>query len=271
MTGDRKGIDELIEVLGRLHWDPAKPPLSGGLRTAWPDLDRAWIVSWAKELERDMQLISAQLAEARAAAAPDDALVPTENTLWRLAAAREKLHAIIAFVFGVPCVRITRPTRRVPYFRVDERATRARLRALPQAEASEVLDADATLKGCLLLRHQLSHSLAPIVKARSVAWVEIGYVHDGRVYAYEATHLLPAGLGTDDLTPESLLERALGQLEKGLGALDSATAKLASLIDAVGELEPPPLIWRAEETGSFYSTREEASEASRASRKPTGS
>ncbi|MCC6224600.1 MAG: hypothetical protein IT201_14045 [Thermoleophilia bacterium] len=50
MTGDRTGIDQLIEALGGLNGDPAKPARSGGLRTAWPDLGRSWIVSWAKEL-----------------------------------------------------------------------------------------------------------------------------------------------------------------------------------------------------------------------------
>ncbi|MCC6224599.1 MAG: hypothetical protein IT201_14040 [Thermoleophilia bacterium] len=218
-----------------------------------------------------MRLISDKPTEARATAAPDDALVPTENALWRLAAAREKLHAIIALAFGVPCLRITRPTRRVLFVRVDERATKARLQDITHPEAREVLGADATLKSCLLLRHQLSHSLAPIVKAASVAWVEIGHGRNGGVYGYQAIALLPEGLPNTGLTSETLLQRALGQLEKGLGALDSATAKLASLIDAAGELEPPPVLWRADETGLLYATREEASAASRASSREAGS
>ena len=93
----------------------------------------------------------------------------------------------------------------------------------------------------------------------------------GGVYGYQAVALMPGGLQNAGLTSENLFERALREVQRGLDSLGTAVNGLTSLIDAVGELEPPPLIWRAEETGSFYSTREEASEASRASRKPTGS
>jgi len=53
-----------------------------------------------------MAIIATELAAARAAQEVDGARTPLENALWPLDSAREKLHALIALVFGVPSFNI---------------------------------------------------------------------------------------------------------------------------------------------------------------------
>jgi hypothetical protein len=92
--------------------------------------------------------------------------------------------------------------------------------------------------------------------------VEIGYVNERGVYDYAAQPLIPGGLGQlRDLRPATLMHRAVRSVDTGLRSLRRTVDVLADLLHAVGELEPPLLLWRADGIGLWFATRDEAEAA----------
>jgi hypothetical protein len=256
----------LIQAISKLRYDGLNQPASPSLRMGWPDMGRAWIRGWADELARDIAIIAAELAAARAAQDVDDARTPSENALWRLDSAREKLHALIALIFGVPSFHIGADKKQTLSFDPDDDDTRAKLKELQgdHSASAELLKHDATLKGSLLLRHQIAHSLAPVVNSVSLTWFEVGFISRGGVDGYEAKHLPAKGLKQmTDIGAEALLARSLRIAQSGLRALIGATNALAELTTEAAQLEPPPTIWYVTELQRSYADRTEASALSR--------
>jgi hypothetical protein len=262
----KAAAEALIEAVSELHYDPSNRPASQELRVGWPDLGRAWIRAWAEELGRDMSLISDQLGAARSS--EDAALARTalENALWRLDSAREKLHTVVALIFGVPSLRIGTDKKQTLSFRADDDETRAKLKEL-QADhdaAAELLRHDATLKGSLLLRHQIAHSLAPVVNYVSLTWFQRAIVERGGINHYMSHHLPARGLEQmTDVGDQALFGRSLRIAQSGLRALTAATNALADLTKSAGQLEPPPTIWYVVELSRSFADRAEALDASR--------
>ena len=249
-----------------LRYDGSKRPANDALRSAWPDLGRAWVAAWVDEVGRDASTIAADLRAARDAASDEQALTPLENAAWRLGAAREKLHAVIALAYGVPSLRIGNDAKQTLSFRPNIEDTRAKLRELRALSdaAQRVINADGELKASLLLRHQAAHSLAPLIKSHSLTLYEAAIIERGGVSYYESLHLPPKGLDKmSDIGSASLRERATRLLDGGLRALASAMSELATLLDETAELEPPPIIWKAMEANECFYTRAEASAKSR--------
>jgi hypothetical protein len=254
----------LVDAVSKLRYDGLNRPASDGLRLGWPDMGRAWIRSWIDELARDLSIIEGEIATARRAEDVDQARTPLENALWRLDSAREKLHAIIALIFDVPSLYIGKDKKQTLYFTPDDDETRAKLKELNHPAALELLKHDATLKSSLLLRHQIAHSLAPVVSSVSLTWFEVGFIVEGGVRWYEAKHLPAHGLKQmTDIGAEALLKRSLRIAQSGVRALYGAMVSLAELSNAVGELHPPPVIWYATELKRSYADRSEASRLSR--------
>jgi len=265
------GVDGAVETLRAaalaLRYDGSKVPHNNELNSAWPDLGRSWVAAWVVELGHDAVTIAADLRTARAAKTDEDALTPLENAAWRLGAAREKFHAVIALSYGIPSLRIGDDAMQTLTFRLRIEDTRAKLRELRGASeaASRVINADGRVKAALLLRHQTAHSLAPLIKAHSLLWYEAALIERGCVDHYLSCHLPPKGLDRmRDIGSASLRERATRLLEGGLTALLDGMRNLATLMDETAELEPPPVLWKAMETNRCYYTRAEASDASRA-------
>lgn len=261
-----KATELLREAAMALRYDGLKRPASDELRMAWPDLGRAWVAAWVVELGRDASLVAQGLEAGRVAATDDDALTPLENAAWRLGAAREKLHAVIALSYGLPALHIGDDAKQTLSFRPSADDTRAKLRELRSASsaAEALIQADGQLKGALLLRHQVAHSLAPLIKAHSLTFYEAALIEGGGVRGYLSLHLPAKGLeGMADIGAASLRERATVRLEQGLKALVKAMRSLATLLNETAELELPPVIWKATETNRCYYNRGEASEASR--------
>lgn len=268
MTAHRDAIEELVASIHRLRYDGSKRPASDSLRQGWPDLGRAWIAAWARELSRDLDVLASELDNAKSAATDDDVLTPLENAFWRLGSGREKLHAIIALCFGVPSLVIGKDKKQTLSFRPKIDDTRAALRELrPRtANAGRLIQADGRISQSLLLRNQVAHSLAPIINAHSLTWYEAALLENGGVRHYLACHLPTKGLDRmTDIGAQSLRTRAQRLAENGYVALGSASKILAELLDEVGELAPPPIIWKATETNECFGTRDEASRRSRES------
>ncbi len=149
--------------------------------------------------------------------------------------------------------------------------TRAKLRELRSGSdaAQRLIDADGQVKAALLLRHQVAHSLAPLIKAHSLVLYEAALVESGGVTHYLSLHLPPKGLERmDDIGGASLRDRATRLLEGGLRALVEGMDALAALLDETAELEAPPIIWKATETNTCHLTRDEAASISRDAARP---
>jgi len=122
----------------------------------------------------------------------DDGRVDLEYAFWRLASARDKLRIVIALVVGPVRLRLTR-AESVPKFRPSWKKTRQKLMALDSEHAKRVVEHDEEADKRLLLRHQTSHSLAPITGTQLLLWIEIGNVEAGKVVGYEGVSLTPEG------------------------------------------------------------------------------
>ena len=264
---------ELVAAIDTLRYDGSKRPASDQLRMAWPDLGRTWIAEWARELGRDLRTVASDLNTAAAAEVEADALRPLENALWRLGAAREKFYAVIALAFGIPSLQIGDDKKQTLSFRPDNELCKAKLRELlhDHEPARRILDLDGKLRQSLLLRHQATHSLAPLVKSQSLTWYEAVLIKRGGVWAYMAYYLPPKGLqDLDDIGGEALRARAQTLAERGLAVLIDATSELARLLPAAAELEPPTILWKAMETNQCFDTKSEALAASRAAADTAG-
>lgn len=263
----------LVAAIDKLPYDSSRRPASDELRMAWPDVGRAWIGGWARELGRDLRTIAGDLQTAAAASTENEALVSLENAVWRLGAARDKFYAIVALAFGIPSLHIGKAKAQTLSFRPDAKAGKAKLRELQAGHeaARRIVDQDGKLRQSLLLRHQATHSLAPLVKSHSLTWFEAAIVERGGVRRYEAYHLPAQGLEhLEDIGGEAVRTRAQTQTEQGLTHLLEMTSALANLLPEVAELEPPPIIWKAMETNQCFETRDEASAVSRAAAEAEG-
>jgi hypothetical protein len=261
-----EAVEALVAAVTTLHYDGSKRPASDELRIAWPDLGRAWIAEWVREMGRDFETIGIDLERAAATPVEAEALIPLENALWRLGAAREKFYAVIALAFGIPSLHVGADKKQTLSFRPDGEECRAKLREL-QAQhepARRILDLDGKLKQSLLLRHQATHSLAPLIRSTSLTWYEAAFVEQGGVQRYVPYSLPPKGLDDlDDIGAQALRERSQTLAEQGLAWLVAAAAELAALLPTAAELEPPPILWKATETNECFSSRAEASARSR--------
>src|SRR5947208_817403 len=113
-----------------MNLQPEEDPHTVELRPAWRDLGAAWTVEWAKSLGRDLMNAAAALDRAEAAGATEDGAAEVENALWRVDAAFEKLHDVIALCLGVPAFKLTKNKKGIRRFESDRRANRKRLREL---------------------------------------------------------------------------------------------------------------------------------------------
>lgn len=250
---------------------PTEQPHSAGLRVAWPNEGPHWISRWALEFGRDLRIAAADLDRAEELGAENDAVAHVENALWRVAAGYEKFQDVIALGLGVPALQLTKSKRGIKRFEADRKKNRMRLAELgathESAETLRSIDEVIFNHRFLELRNQVTHSLAPILEWRSLIWFEVGVVADGGVIGYEGKHLTPAeriqGL---DTPPEELFARAVADGREVIALLVTAMERLAGLLSATGQLEPPPVLWQVNETGELFFERDRASEHSREAR-----
>jgi hypothetical protein len=264
--GSPDPIATLVAAIEQLGADLL--PHSPGLRAAWPAVGRQWIAPWAVELGRDLGLASESLDAAAEAGPGPDGVAHAEVALWRFAAARELFHAVVALVLGVPALRLTKRKKGIQRFEPDPRANRARLRDLardhPVADDVLALDEALARHRFIRLRHQRTHSLAPILEWRALVWFEVAELERGSVMRYDGSSLEPAHELQGAIRRDQLFERTVADGREVVKMLTAAVRKLAELVGSVGVLAPPEVVWRAGETGELFLDRQKASEASRA-------
>lgn len=258
---------ELVDAITSL--EPEEEPHTVELRSAWRDLGSTWTAEWARSLGRDLTNASAALDRAEIAGATEDGAAEVENALWRVDAAYEKLHDVIALGLGVPALQLTKTRKGIKRFESDRRANRRRLRKLAerQAVAQTLLDVDEQIGShrFLELRHQLTHSLAPILAWQSLLWFEVAEIDEkGGVVAYSSHHLTPSEQIQGGTPPDQLFARTVSDGREVIALMRRAMLALAELLSVTGKLEPPPVLWRVMQTGEVFFDRGEASQAARA-------
>lgn len=258
---------KLVDAITNL--EPEEEPRTPELRLAWRDLGATWTVEWARALGRDLTNAAAALDRAETLGATDDGAADIENALWRVDSAYEKLHDVIALGLGVPALQLTKSRKGINRFESDRRANRRRLRELAEKQAvAQVLltdDEQISKHRFLELRHQLTHSLAPILAWQSLLWFEVAEIDDkGGVVAYSSLHLTSSERLQGSTPPDQLYARTISDGREVMELMRRAILALAELLTVSGKLEPPPVLWRVMQTGELFFDRTEASQAARA-------
>lgn len=246
-------------------------PISS-LNLAWPEIGTHVLLGWAEAIERDRRLAAEEIAAAKADGPCEEGRVAVEHGYWRLGSARDRLATLTALATGVPTVEV-RTHREILFRRTaheHERRLKRRLNDLAaqgHAAAARLVQLIGECGARLLIRHQQSHGMAPILHASSLVWIECGHIKTpGGVFHYDAHRLIAKGaLDENDLAPAALFERAVRLLSETYEMLEQMVDALARLItDAALPLPVPEVIWRVHETGEHFLDRQDAVAASRA-------
>lgn len=244
----------------------ALPPSE--LSYAWPAIGRQIPIGWLKEIDRALRLARKQLAAAESAGPTDDGRTEVEHAYWRLGSARDQVRMLIALLLDVPCLYVKR--RRFVSLKPewdDVKKALGLLDAQGHGMARDVVQLHGRLGGKLLIRHQQSHSLAPILAAPSLVHFEVGHIRSpGGVYGFRAHQMVPSGaLDEKNFAPEILFSRALREGHSAYELLVALIGKLTDLIESARlQLPLPPIVWQVDETGDLFLDRQAAHAASQA-------
>lgn len=255
------GMDELTEELLAVI---AGLPVSSTNRLpqivedAWPDIVLISLRNWARGLGRDVRRATTALAAARPAAGvepDDDQIASLEECFWRIAAAVEKLDALVSLAFaGEPLQSRPQKPKRLE-MRPDPDRNKRALRDLNTDAARNLVDARSKIGGTRaeLRRNQVMHSLAPLASADDLApFIEV--VHrDGRIMVngYNVVRWSPDrwNEGIEKLEPTELFARRLLEAERALDDLGAAVRALIEALKSDGALREPQWIWVEQTTG----------------------
>jgi hypothetical protein len=259
-------VDRLLDALRGLRADEL--PNADGLRASWHDLGVTWSLDWARAYGRDLRLAAESLDRAQELGPVDTGEAKIENALWRIDSAYEKLHDLIALGLGVPSLRLRKDRKGILRFESDRRRNRRKLREVNGPAGTDLLKLDEEVfnhRG-LELRHQMTHSLAPIRQWRSLIWFEQAEVDErGGVVSYHGMNLTPASSLQGDTQPGRLLfEQCLRDARELVDLLLRGALLLAEVLRSTAVLPPPPVVYRVKATGEAFFDRHEAAEAARA-------
>jgi hypothetical protein len=255
------GTDKLQRALDDVHESSTRLPLSDVLRRRWPAIGIQWVVHWVKQLERDLEIANELIESAAASSDPTgEGQVDLEHAFWRLGSAHDKLLVIAALVVGP--VRLVRKGQSVA-FRPSAKETLRKLAALRSDHSKQFRRLMRSARRRLLLRHQQSHSLAPITGPHSLIWMEVGEVEAGGLIGYSGRSLVPEGGLDEGITVPARFGRALRLAREAMELIDAAAGQLASIVADLKDIEAPPVVWKVTETEEIFLDEKEAIEASR--------
>jgi hypothetical protein len=258
-------VASLERAIAQLEAEAEEAPRD--LNSFWVDCVRISATAWARELLRDLRRSERALSEAAVAplAAPsDDQIASLEEALWRLRATVEKVDAIIAIVFGPGGIELYDATARSIRFRPSPDDNSTRLRETGTTAAERLRQARAKVDGerALLRRHQLVHSLAPLVELHDLVCYVLVHHRDGRIIpgGYELGRLGPErwNEGVRELRPEVIFARRLKEANAAHSSVVDLVVTLAEAIDADGVIRVPQFVYRDADTGTLALERPES-------------
>jgi hypothetical protein len=181
-----------------------------------------------------------------------------------LSAAVEKVDAIIAIVFGPAGIELYDATARSIRFRPSFDDNSQRLRKIGTTAAERVRQARAEVEGerALLRRHQLVHSLAPLVELHDLVCYVLVNHRDGRIIpgGCELGRLGPErwNEGIRELRPEVMFARRLKEGNDAHTAVVDLVVALAAAIETEGMIRVPQLVYRDTDTRTLALERPES-------------
>jgi hypothetical protein len=260
-------LSHLELAIAQLEADTEEAPRD--LNSFWVDCVLISAGAWARELLRDLRRSERALSEAAVASeAPpsDDEIASLEETLWRLSAATEKIDAIIAIVFGPAGIELNDATARSIRFRPSFDDNNRRLREISKASTERLRQARAKVEGerAVLRRHQLVHSLAPLVELHDLVCYVLVHHRDGRIIpgGYELGRLGPErwSEGIRELRPEAMFARRRKEASDAHSAIVGLVDALAAAIEADGVIRVPQFVYRDASTRTLALERPESKE-----------
>lgn len=193
----------------------------------------------------------------------DDQIASLEEALWRISAAAEKIDAIIAILFGPSGIELYDATARSIRFRPSFDDNSLRLREIGTPATQRLRETRAKIEGerALLRRHQLIHSLAPLVDLHDLVCYVLVHHRDGRIVpgGYELGRLGPErwNEGIEELRPEVLFGRRLEEANNAHTALLDVLAALAEAIETDAMIRVPQFVYRDASTHTLALERPE--------------
>lgn len=237
------------------------------LDAVWGDLVRGSLNGWVRELGRDLRRARQSLDDAstgKGAAPNDDQISGLEEAFWRLRAATEKVDAVVAVIFGPTGIELYDATARSLRFRPSLDKNSTRLREIGADKALQLREARSALEGerAVLRRHQLIHSLAPLVDLHDLVCYVLVHHRDGRIIpgGYELGRLGPErwNEGVRELRPETLFARRLEEAERALTQTITLVERLADAITEAS-IVVPQFIYKDAGTGALTLERPDPS------------
>jgi hypothetical protein len=262
------GSNSSIQAVERLRlaiegMPERRTPPEGGTRVTLPRMRLTSIGRRVKSLGRNMQLIGEAVAAAEADPLSEMGIRAIEEALWRLDASREQLIAVCCMALGLPAVRLKKLARRDPVprgveFDPDPKKLGVRLKALgTQGNAAHLnqLLMELADHRAIRLRNQLSHELAPLTEAPELEWIEVKEMRGRQLVAQTGRFIWPEGM-TDrkNIQPKTLWDYSVDAVGDAEAVLVRAIETAAELVQAVGQLEYPQLIYRDAVTGGLRPT-----------------
>jgi hypothetical protein len=247
----KRAIKRLRESVSHLQEgdQPMSPELRGG---AWGQLGRGIIDGWVQALGRDLDLISRAWGRARRYPLQEPGIRAMEEALWRLDAAREKLHAATSLGLGVRHLDIGKDPVQ---FKTDPRKIGTALRALHDPVATELDNVGQQLaaRRAIALRNELSHGIAPLTQVGIRCDFEGVAVRHGRVGRWRNYIDYPPSWRTHgNIRPETLWADAVADVAEALSMLIKSVELLAELLGREGSNLPPPAqVFWDEDAGSI--------------------
>ena len=265
MSERDSALARLESAIAQLEAETEEAPRD--LNSFWVDCVRISAGAWARELLRDLRRSERALGEVAVASdAPpsDDQIASLEETLWRLSAAVEKIDAIIAIVFGPAGIELYDATARSIRFRPSFDDNSDRLREIGTTATEHLRKARAKVEGerALLRRHQLVHSLVPLVDLHDLVCYVLVHHRDGRIIpgGYELGRLGPErwNEGIRELRPEVMFARRLKEASDAHSAVVDLVDALAEAIEADGMVRVPQFVYRDADTETLALGRPES-------------
>lgn len=216
------------------------------------DIAQASVARWALDVgttfrEFDDALSAADASPDRDEAPGHDPVAELEDALIRAVAVRDRLRAAAALVFGARCLKPSRPGVR---FEPSESDLRRRLSEMAAGGAQRAGRVKSSFEQiaehpAMDMRNAVIHSLGPFPELVEVCWIQKAHLDEGGgIRAWESGPLYPRGsLDQGDAKPWTLFGWARDTADDAYGLLVKLTDDLASLIEDVGVMEPPPSVF----------------------------
>jgi hypothetical protein len=225
-------------------------PRSRQLQGAWGQVGRSVIQGWVTDLGRYLDRTTSALARARRFPLKERGIAALEESLWRLDASREKLHAVLTLTLGVRHLDLT--TDPIG-FKVDPKRIGTVLRGMGHTKATKLdrLGKRLAEHPAINLRNQLSHGVAPLTDVRVRCFFEAVAIRKNSIGIWRSHVDYPPGWRAHgDIKDTTMWAGAVSASSEALDMLCESVRLLADLlVETSAKLPAPAHVYRDVDSG----------------------